>query len=846
MKSVFNVLTILLVTFVIKAEAQTSSLLLGDWCFHPDEQNAGVVEKWYSPHFNDNNWVRIKAGKRWEDQGFPKVDGYAWYRKNVEIPKEWQGKKIWLLFGGVNDSYVLFCNGKRINSYGDQTNHTVAEKATVAELSRYLKFGESNTIAMQVYDWGKSGGLWRFPCELTIEPSKLDIVPLLACYVLYENNELWVKVNLDPFGNEWDGGKLDFEIFQQDPLRLVAKDKLGLPRGKNASLVKFQLPKVIYGNNYQVKAFVKNRDDEPIISMVREIKWPARPSWSPEFAQLKVLNNFVTELLNLHIFRENKKNLNFLNPREGWVFFSVSTSRKSPETLLYINSQSEPLVLRSNPETGSKEAMQFLAKGEHSLRIESAANSQLVVRAVPEIIYSQHPSSPHVAPYGKYDWDFLERYVLSHVNTVVTSGTSLEKAELEQWVKEGRHWIVHASLPGLSSAQAPSVDQVYDVWAGNPGVTNPHFNGIIVDEFLMAGKGHYKAWTDAVHRLHMNPGFSNKVFYAYCGDIFRIPNAPTIPFAQNLIRHGDRFALERYLPEQGTEEEARLLLLDRLQHTFNIFRKNIPGGEKHLVICLGYLSDPPETLNRNPSVNYKVYMDMQFQLLATDPTFWGLYGIQEYLSSYADEEVLRWAHRLFRHYCIDGNCNRLSDDPYILPHLENPDFAEGLLGWQVEPAEEGSIQIKNMQGFSWLQGRYPSTSEGDQFVWMKRSAKRPNQIRQTVKALSPGRLYLLKLISADLQNLDKKQKLALSVKLKNVEFVNDRCFQFVYPSCYSHELGPYNRENPAWLNYHRMVFKPKGNTAELVISDWTSPANRCGPVGQELICNFIEIQPYFE
>ena len=68
------------------------------------------------------------------------------------------------------------------------------------------------------------------------------------------------------------------------------------------------------------------------------------------------------------------------------------------------------------------------------------------------------------------------------------------------------------------------------------------------------------------------------------------------------------------------------------------------------------------------------------------PSFQDLYGLQEYLSSYADEELLRWAHQLFRHYCIEGKRTRFSDDPYLLPHLQNPDFANGLDGWQIEPA----------------------------------------------------------------------------------------------------------------------------------------------------------------
>ena len=78
-----------------------------------------------------------------------------------------------------------------------------------------------------------------------------------------------------------------------------------------------------------------------------------------------------------------------------------------------------------------------------------------------------------------------------------------------------------------------------------------------------------------------------------------------------------------------------------------------------------------------------------------------------------------------------------------------------------------------------------------------------------------------------------------------LDLIKDYCFQFVYPSCYSHEHGPFNRQHPAWMNYHRMVFRPKSNTAELIISDWASSHEPGGPIGQELVCNFIEIQPFF-
>ena len=38
----------------------------------------------------------------------------------------------------------------------------------------------------------------------------------------------------------------------------------------------------------------------------------------------------------------------------------------------------------------------------------------------------------------------------------------------------------------------------------------------------------------------------------------------------------------------------------------------------------------------------------------------------------------------------------------------------------------------------------------------------------------------------------------------------------------------------------------KGESAKLTVTDWTSDKDPGGPVGQELMFNFIEIQPYLE
>ena len=63
---------------------------------------------------------------------------------------------------------------------------------------------------------------------------------------------------------------------------------------------------------------------------------------------------------------------------------------------------------------------------------------------------------------------------------------------------------------------------------------------------------------------------------------------------------------------------------------------------------------------------------------------------------------------------------------------------------------------------------------------------------------------------------------------------------------YALTLGAFKPQNPAWMNYHFIVFRPEARSAKLTISDWAKAAQPDGPEGQELIWNFVEAQPYFD
>ena len=136
---------------------------------------------------------------------------------------------------------------------------------------------------------------------------------------------------------------------------------------------------------------------------------------------------------------------------------------------------------------------------------------------------------------------------------------------------------------------------------------------------------------------------------------------------------------------------------------------------------------------------------------------------------------------------------------------------------------------------------------GDTFLWMKRSAKGPNTFSQTMKDLEPGRLYSMKMFSCDYNDLvnprakklEEATRFIGSVVLEGVDVDARRSFNETYSSNPEPKI-------PVWITYHWKIFRAKGRTAKLIVSDWPSAQASNVVFGQEQAFNFLEIQPYRE
>ncbi len=571
------------------------------------------------------------------------------------------------------------------------------------------------------------------------------------------------------------------------------------------------------------------------------VTWPGR---APGWEDVKVLNNLCWELLNESPGPSPDAQYSFVNPRRGWVYFIT----EAEGDLSLSVAEAHPTTIRTAEDEGRQEAMRWLAEGQHWISVQGDGTlERLIARAVPMLTFGHWPC---VGPGTGDDRQFLDKYVLDSANTIISGGGA---GFTDWWVNErGGQWIQILYRPQIPT----DATEMRDHLISSQGLSNPNLFAVQIDEFGPGNKvdhwaeSHYDTWCEVIAQVLDDPQYADHFIIPYAGtNMFDFEKSRR--FVATIVEHDSYFAHEVYLREYDTADRAQLYINDTLAGRMDDWERAIPGATEHMIIVLSYL----EREYWNPQVNFNVFMDMQFRHLATRPEFFGLAGIEEYVSHHSTEEYIRWAAKLYRHYGLEGNTERLGDDPYNVSHISNSDFYEGTDGWRIQPAEAGSIKVRSHAGYGCLEDRcpyYPYTETP--VLWTRRSAERPNRFSQQIKNLEPGRLYSMRVNTGDYMELIKGESVEeeheISIEIDNAELFTD---------WYENDAGagesrimaayrvkPFGYDNRYYLNQHRRVFRATAPTAMLTISDWADENNPGGPIGQELVFNFIGVKPYLE
>jgi len=598
------------------------------------------------------------------------------------------------------------------------------------------------------------------------------------------------------------------------------------------------------------------------------IAWPLSASAQP---QPQRLNNLTALLLETAPTKAGET-FSFTRPRDGWVFIAAATTGDG-EARLTLDGNEQDTILLSGGARPAHEAMRHVTAGDHILRAaagSTATVNKLTVKAIPELIYSGLGYNPQIKSYGTYDMAFLQRDVLPNITTlIIPAGLKLEDSVINGWHRQGKRFLAETGL----NATAKTADEHAAYWAGflhNP----PFLDGIIIDEFIVnqpisewlpvvsperqarfdKEKADYELYSQAFKKIRADSQFDGKTIYVYVGGSGRKLNQEIIGtnVIRTLIDCGYFVVPERYVHERSSEEGSQRALRELVEGLVDWEAKE-PGIQRQMVVTFALFSMPYLSNNKQPNVDYHVWMDQQVNTVANDPALHHIAGLNWWTSLLADEETARFVGKLYRHYAIEGKTNLLTTDPLFLTHIQNADFEHGTEGWTLHPAEEGSIAAKSFPRYGRIEGRYmglisPPDPEhiGDTFLTMKRSQKGANTFSQTIKDLQPSRRYSFEMYVCDYNDLrapkpkkPEETKASASVVIEGSDIDPARSFAETYAS---------NPEpaTPVCITYYWKVFRAKGTEAKLTVSDWPESGPPSAPFGQEQAFNFIEIQPYHE
>ena len=195
------------------------SIVAGRWQFH-----RGDDPSWKSPDLKLDGWEEVKLPAWWNDHSnYQDQNCYGWYRRTIEIPKEYRGKKIILNLGRIDDCDVTYLNGKKIGSTGKLPPHyrTAWENIRLYKLDPKLVNEGENVIAVRVYNGEGKGGMFDAGVDLKCEGPFDPASPAGEGGGYLDGGTAWYRKTFDTPAEskghrtwiEFDGAYMDSEVY---------------------------------------------------------------------------------------------------------------------------------------------------------------------------------------------------------------------------------------------------------------------------------------------------------------------------------------------------------------------------------------------------------------------------------------------------------------------------------------------------------------------------------------------------------------------------------------------------------------------------------------------------------
>ena len=107
----------------LKSIKQTEGLSFYRWNTSLYRGDAGLHEAtpWYAANYNDKDWKTVDLfSTDWGTNGLNPINGSHWFRKEVEVPQDWNGKEATLRLGCIVDADSVYVNGTFVGTVSYQ------------------------------------------------------------------------------------------------------------------------------------------------------------------------------------------------------------------------------------------------------------------------------------------------------------------------------------------------------------------------------------------------------------------------------------------------------------------------------------------------------------------------------------------------------------------------------------------------------------------------------------------------------------------------------------------------------------------------------------------------------
>ncbi|HUX97140.1 MAG TPA: glycoside hydrolase family 2 TIM barrel-domain containing protein [Bacteroidales bacterium] len=141
--------------------------LNGIWNFRFDPENSGINDQWYNQPDKFDRKIVVPFPWGSKLSGVSNEAEIGWYNREIEIPEDWDGKKVFIVFGASDWITTAWLNGQKIGTF--QGGYTPFE----FDITPFIKNGQKHQLVVRVDDspfsyklegkqgYGQAKGIWQ-------------------------------------------------------------------------------------------------------------------------------------------------------------------------------------------------------------------------------------------------------------------------------------------------------------------------------------------------------------------------------------------------------------------------------------------------------------------------------------------------------------------------------------------------------------------------------------------------------------------------------------------------------------------------------------------------------------